>query len=497
MDWTVFSEPWAQRALITSSMVGVMCGVLGTFVVLRNMSLIGDALSHAVLPGVVLGFMVVGVSAGSNLGIFAGAVMAGLFTAVAITWIQDKIKTKPDAAIGIVFTAMFSIGVVGISWLSKSEGVHLDLKDFLFGNVLGVNDSDMNLTAIVLVFVLSSIIILYRYLFATTFQPVVAEAMGISTRGIHYYLMLLLSFAVVASLQSVGVILVVAMLVTPAATALLLSNRLHWVLVIAAAFGLLSTITGFIASVMFETPPGPAMAIMATLFYLITVTLSPQKGLLSSWLRKRKQRQRIIREDVLKQVLKLDELNELSLDKLAHKMGHHQARVQKALSQLAQLGYVSLQGAQIKLTDEGLIQATRLVRAHRLWETYLVQHMGMASDQIHEDAERFEHLLTDDMLDEVEAHLGYPSIDPHGSPIPKRADQPLCPLARLQVGDKASIATDQLNEFVRAELWRLGLQPGATFLVQEKTKTYIIIELDNRNIEIGDTLCQKINVVQG
>ena len=146
---TIFIEQeWAMRALLASIMVGIMCGVLGCFIVLRNMALIGDALSHAILPGVVFAFMIVGYSA---LGFFVGSVLAGLVAAVGITWIQRNIKTKNDAAIGIIFTAMFSIGVMGISSISKEDGVHLDLKDFLFGNTLGVGNQDLILTGIILI----------------------------------------------------------------------------------------------------------------------------------------------------------------------------------------------------------------------------------------------------------------------------------------------------------------------------------------------------------
>jgi len=124
----ILQQEWAIRALLASSMVGLMCGVLGCFIVLRNMALIGDALAHAILPGVVVAFVIVGYSA---LGFFVGSVIAGLLTAAGITWIQHNVKTKNDAAIGIVFTAMFALGVIGISGVSR-EGVHLDLKDFLF-----------------------------------------------------------------------------------------------------------------------------------------------------------------------------------------------------------------------------------------------------------------------------------------------------------------------------------------------------------------------------
>jgi ABC-type Mn2+/Zn2+ transport system permease subunit len=214
--WQIIQEPWAMRALLASTMVGITCGILGAFIVLRNMSLIGDALSHAILPGVAVAFIFFGYN---TIGFFFGTVIAGLLFAIVMTWIQQNTRTKNDAVIGIVFTAMFSIGVIAISAISKT-GVHLDLKDFLFGNVLGVADQDLWMTGIVMVMVVLSIIVFYRYLFASTFQPTIASTMGIPVRFIHYYLMLLLSFSVVAAMQTVGVILVVAMLITPASTAL-------------------------------------------------------------------------------------------------------------------------------------------------------------------------------------------------------------------------------------------------------------------------------------
>ncbi len=413
-----FQQDWAIRALLASSMVGVMCGVLGCFIVLRNMALIGDALSHAVLPGVVFAFIIVG--SYSVLGIFIGAVIAGLLSAVAMTWIQQKIKTKNDAAIGIVFTAMFSIGVIGISRLSKEEGAHLDMKDFLFGNALGVSNEDLYLTAFVCIVVLYSILFFYRHLFATTFQPIIARTMGMKVELIHYFLMLLLSFAVVASLSTVGVILVVAMLITPAATALLLSDRLKNVLFLSAVFGLMAAIMGLVLAIYQDTAPGPAMVLVATLLYIGAVFFSPKKGLLFKFLAKRKQQHKIRLEDILKQSIRLEEKEALTLQNLVDKLDINKRKVKSGLNILAQRGLFEKNLSPLKLSSIGKKEAYKLVRAHRLWETYLTQQMGLNEGQIHEDAEKYEHLLTEEVLDEMDEKLGYPTIDPHGSPIPPK-----------------------------------------------------------------------------
>ena len=413
-----YQQPWAWRALIASCMVGITCGLLGCFIVLRNMALVGDALAHAILPGVVGAFVLVGYSA---LGFFTGSVIAGLATAFGITWIQQNVKTKNDAAIGIVFTAMFAVGVMGISWISRSEGVHLDLKDFLFGNMLGVGEQDLWLTGVVMIYTAISIATFYRFLFATTFQPAVARTMGISVSTMHYFLMLLLSFAVVASLQTVGVILVVAMLITPAATALLLSNRLQHVLLISAAVGLLSAALGLNLAILFGTTPGPAIVVTATLIYLLTVFLAPERGLLFRAVRRGRLHQRILQEDILKYGARMEEQSTASIETVSSKLGVPSARVRQAAARLQRRGWLRIHdgGQRIEYLPAGKKKARQLTRAHRLWETYLVEKLGMDAEHIHEDAERYEHLLPKELLLEMERDLGHPQVDPHGAPIPR------------------------------------------------------------------------------
>ena len=413
---TAFDYPYAWRALAASVMVGLMCGALGCFIVLRNMAMFGDALSHAILPGVVVAFVVAG--GYSALGFFLGAVGAGLLTAVAITWIQQKVATKNDAAIGIVFTTMFALGVMGISYLSKNEHAHIDLKDFLFGNVLGVSDTDLVLTGMICLYVLASIFVFYRLLFATTFQPVIAETMGINTKLVHYYLMLLLSFAVVAALQTVGVILVVAMLITPAATGLLLSRRLPRVLLIAAGAGALSAVLGLMIAFAFDTTPGPAMAVTASALYGLAVFFAPERGLLFRFLRKRTRGRRIQLEDVLKEGTRLQGTGELTWVSLAERTVLPLKTVRQRIATLERRGLASAKP--LAFTPEGITEANKLVRAHRLYETYLSERHGLTEDQIHDEAERYEHLLTEDILEDIDKELGYPETDPHGSPIPKR-----------------------------------------------------------------------------
>lgn len=491
--WQFIQEPWAMRALLASTMVGITCGILGAFIVLRNMSLIGDALSHAILPGVAVAFIFFGYN---TIGFFFGTVIAGLLFAIVMTWIQQNTKTKNDAVIGIVFTAMFSIGVIAISAISKT-GVHLDLKDFLFGNVLGVADQDLWMTGIVMVMVVLSIIVFYRYLFASTFQPTIASTMGIPVRFIHYYLMLLLSFSVVAAMQTVGVILVVAMLITPASTALLLAKRLPKVLVLSGIIGFVSSLSGLALSVLYEMPPGPSIAVTATCIYLLAAFLSPDQGLLAKWFRRRQQERKIKSEDVLKEVFKLSLGNPILLNILQEKLDVAPQVLKRMLSSLVQRNLLQQNATNIyQLTDTGKEQANNLVRAHRLWESYLVKEMGMDIGHIHDEAERYEHILTSAQVDEVDKKLGYPALDPHGSPIPSRESSPALALHHMQLSEHGIIAQRQPGAEITYKLWDLGLGPGDQFEVVGNIGE-MILSVNAEKIHIPNELAKKVSVEKG
>jgi ABC-type Mn2+/Zn2+ transport system permease subunit/Mn-dependent DtxR family transcriptional regulator len=485
----VLQFPWAIRALIAASLVGVLCGTLGVFIVLRNMSLIGDALAHAILPGIVIAFVLVGYS---TLGFFIGAVAAGLLTAVAITWIQHNSNTKNDAAIGIAFTTMFAIGVMGISSLSKNEGVHLDLKDFLFGNILGVSDQDLIMTSLVTIVTLSAILLFYRPLFATTFQITVARTMGISVRFMHYFLMLLLSFAVVASLRTVGVILVVAMLITPAATALLLAKRLPKVILISGLIGLLTAITGFVIAILFQTTPGPAMTVCGASFYLLALIFAPDNGLLSKLLKKRAMRRQIVEEDLLKHAMK----SGYNADDWIRQLQLPGTNMKKYLQLLSKKGMLIKREDNWELTDRGREKAGDIIRAHRLWETYLVEMAGMKEDHIHEEAENAEHWLPAEVLDDVEQILGYPEKDPHGSPIPPKGGWTSAHfLWNYNEGTQIKLHPRPYHDDASRWIEATDLDVKSAVTIADKTDSGLTLSQGNKKIKVDKQLATHIMVL--
>ncbi|HMQ08480.1 MAG TPA: iron chelate uptake ABC transporter family permease subunit [Saprospiraceae bacterium] len=488
----VITSPWALRALAASGMVGILCGAMGCFIVLRNMSLIGDALSHAVLPGIFVAFLILGYSA---VGFFAGSVAAGLITALLITWIQQNTRTKNDAAIGIVFTAMFSLGVMGISWLSKDRGAHLDLKDFLFGNVLGISNEDLILTFFILGYTLISIWLFFRYLMITTFQPVIAQTMGISVKAIHYFLMLLLSFAVVSALRSVGVILVVAMLITPASTALLLSDRLVRVVFLSAVIGFFSAIGGMLAAIVFDTTPGPAMVVFATMIYFFAAIFAPEKGYFTKILQKREQKMKVDIEDIIKLIYKENGEVAVPVKVVREKLDFALPRLTYLLKKLEKANIVSVDAnGDLVLTQKGEDMALRQIRAHRLWESYQVETMGLDKKQIHGEAEILEHLLTDDLLDEVDAKLGFPKEDPHGSPIPPKFNIRKDTLLYYHHGAIVRVLKDQVDKRIESELWEMGIMPSSVLHVMNKQDLGVTVKAGNKIFELDNPLAARIRV---
>ncbi len=239
-----------QRALVASITIGISCGLIGTYIMLRRMSLIGDALAHAVLPGVVVSFMVAGKS---EIGLFLGAVISGILTVLLIGFVNRNSKIKEDTSIGIIFTGAFALGILLVSQLKQ---VHIDLSSYLFGDVLGVSSGDITLSLIIMGIIVICIILFYKQLLLSSFDPTMAMTIGISTTFIHYMLMTLLSMSIVAGLQSVGVILIIAMLITPPATAYLLSDSLKKILVLSALFGVLSSVIGLYLSYHFNFASG-------------------------------------------------------------------------------------------------------------------------------------------------------------------------------------------------------------------------------------------------
>ncbi|WP_130296921.1 MULTISPECIES: metal ABC transporter permease [Fictibacillus] len=280
----LFQYEFLQKALFTSVMVGVICGIVGCFIILRGMSLMGDAISHAVLPGVAISYML-------GISFFFGAVITGVLTAIGIGYVSQNSRIKHDMAIGIMFTSMFAVGIVIITFMKSSA----DLYHILFGNVLAVRMSDMWITVGIGVLVIGLVTLFYKELLVSTFDPTMAESYGLPNKWIHYALMVVLTMVTVASLQTVGIVLVVAMLITPAATAYLLTNRLSVMIYFAALFGIIASVFGLYFSFIYNLASGATIVLVSAFMFAMAFFFSPSQGLVWKALKARRNRAELMR----------------------------------------------------------------------------------------------------------------------------------------------------------------------------------------------------------
>lgn len=256
-----------QNALITALVVGIVGGVVGCFIILRGMSLMGDAISHAVLPGVAISFIL-------GINFFIGAIVFGLLASTIITYIKSNSIIKSDTAIGITFSSFLALGIILIGIANSST----DLFHILFGNILAVQDLDMWITIAVALLVLTTITIFFRPLLLTSFDPILAKSIGVKVTFYHYLLMVILTLVAVTAMQSVGTILIVALLITPAATAYLYANSLKTMILLSSGFGALASVLGLFIGYSFNIAAGSSIVLTSALLFLISFFIVPKQS---------------------------------------------------------------------------------------------------------------------------------------------------------------------------------------------------------------------------
>ena len=265
--------PFMVRGLTASVTVGIVCSVLGTYIVLRGMAFFGDALAHSILPGVVIAYLV-----GWPLSL--GALLVGVLTALSIGALSTRGQIKEDTAIGVIFAGAFALGV---ALLSTTRSYTTDLAHFLFGNVLGVSNSDLWLTAGLGALVLLIIVGFYKEFLVLSFDPILAETLRLPATFLRNLLLVLIAVTIVVSLQTVGVALMVAMLVTPAASASLLTRRLPAMMVVSAVIGAFSGVAGLYLSFYRNIASGPAVVLTATAIFVLAFLFAPRRGIAWNW----------------------------------------------------------------------------------------------------------------------------------------------------------------------------------------------------------------------
>lgn len=418
---------------------GVLCAsaaaLLGNFLVLRKTSMLGDAISHAILPGLAVAFIVTG--SRQSVPMFLGAALVGVLTALLTQWIHDFGKVDEGASMGVVFTTLFALGLVLI--VHAADYVDLDPGCVLYGAIeltpldavsLGgwMIPRVVIMLAIIAVINLLFVVVFFKELRLTSFDPELADTLGFKAQWLHYGLMTLVAITAVASFESVGNILVVAMFVVPPATARLLSDRLLTMVVLSVVIGAGAAISGHWAAIQVpqwfgygSTTTAGMMAVMAGVAFLLAMVFSPSQGMLFRWLRTESLAWQILCDDVLAYLYRAEERPRETSPQFAeiqHALLVRPLRLRLALLKEVFAGRIAAQDRHYYLTAAGKQAAIKLVRAHRLWEQYLLDRANVATDRIHGQAEQLEHFSDRGVRDELERQTRFPTADPHGSPIP-------------------------------------------------------------------------------
>ncbi len=418
---------------------GVLCAsaaaLLGNFLVLRKTSMLGDAISHAILPGLAVAFIVTG--SRQSVPMFLGAALVGVLTALLTQWIHDFGKVDEGASMGVVFTTLFALGLVLI--VHAADYVDLDPGCVLYGAIeltpldavsLGgwmIPRVVIMLAAIAAINLLF-VVVFFKELRLTSFDPELADTLGFKAQWLHYGLMTLVAITAVASFESVGNILVVAMFIVPPATARLLSDRLLTMVVLSVVIGAGAAISGHWAAIQVpqwfgygSTTTAGMMAVMAGVAFLLAMVFSPSQGMLFRWLRTESLAWQILCDDVLAYLYRAEERPRETSPQFAeiqHALLVRPLRLRLALLKEVFAGRIAAQDRHYYLTAAGKQAAIKLVRAHRLWEQYLLDRANVATDRIHGQAEQLEHFSDRGVRDELERQTRFPTADPHGSPIP-------------------------------------------------------------------------------
>jgi len=432
-------------AMLAGTLGAIACALLGNFLVLRRQSLMGDAISHAVLPGIVVGFLVAG--SRSTWPIFLGAGASALVTVLMINALRRIARVEAGAAMGVSFSIMFALGVLLIEQ-AAARHVDLDAECVLYGQLEYVNwypptdwgefwtlDTLRDVPRQVVVLLGAVVLIgafiglFFKELRITTFDPAHASAIGFSSGLMGVLLMTLVAGATVAAFEAVGSILVIAMLITPPATARLLTDRYSTQILLSSAIATVTGVGGYFAGAFLPSMLGlegvalnaaGSMTVVGVLLLIVAIVGSPTHGVLARALRRRRLTRQIARDDILGLLYRLEEVrpdHELLEDQLRGAIGHG-AQTRPALRGLVSGRHVERSSQKLFLTESGRELAKSIVRSHRLWETWLVEELGLRADHVHQTAERLEHLRADGQP--IEPESPGRRFDPHERPIPER-----------------------------------------------------------------------------
>lgn len=415
-----FEDAVAQKVILGVAVIGFIAGVIGVFSFLRKKTLVADAISHAVLPGVCVGFIFAGTK--DPLVLMLAAVIVGWLSVWMIDTIVRTTKLTEDSAIAIVSIFFFAIGSVLLSYISKSQNAEqTGLKNFLFGNAATMTELDVNVFVVVGLVLLAIVILFFKQFKLLCFDEAFSKVIGIPVKSIEFLLSTLTVLTVAIGIQAVGVVLMSALLIAPAAAARYWTNKLYLMVVLSGMFGMFSGVFGvFISTLKDGMPTGPWIVTVLFFFTISTLLFAPKKGWFSIRKLNQMNKYKILEENTLKVLYQYLEVGKKQVNSMAllEKRPVDTTELEKVLARLSKKGFIVHHKNGFELTQIGESESMRIVRLHRLWELYLTKRMKFKDDHIHGSAETIEHLITPEIEVELLKELGYPTEDPHNKTIP-------------------------------------------------------------------------------
>ena len=421
-------EPWTLSVAVLCS---VTCAIVGSFLVVRRMSLLGDAISHAILPGLAVGFLLSG--SRDPIYMLIGAGCAGLLTAFFSQALTNFGRIPSDTAMGVVFSSFFGLGVILITWVARD--IDLDPGCVLYGLIEFVPFDTVSVFGIdiprafvwsgsMLPIILLLVVLFFKELKLSSFDPDLASALGLSPSLVHYSLMAVVASVAVSSFEIVGSILVVGMLIAPGASAYLFTDNLGKLVFLSATFGALEAFVGYLLAIYWNTSISGVIAGVGLAFFVLSVLFAPRYGYLAKGLKTFLLSLRIAEEDIVGMLFRAHERKVPIFEKrlltsplspiqssppLLRKLAYQKLSLEKVLN-------TSPDGA-VTLSEDGRTRGASVIRSHRLWEAYLSKELNLPEDHLHEPSERAEHFITPQLQEAIKREVGT-EIDPHGKEIP-------------------------------------------------------------------------------
>ncbi len=434
-----FTDPVLRAPTIGSMLMCFAAGIIGVIVFLRKESLVGESLSHASYPGVALGVLAAGAFFEDNpfflsFGILGGAFTTALLGLFVISFLERRLKVKSDAALCFVLSAFFAVGITVSSRMQFSySSLFRQIQVYLYGQAATMTDVHILIYGILSAATLLFVLFLYKEILTITLDRDFAKSLGIRVRWIDFLIFILVVLAVVIGIRSVGVVLMSAMLIAPAAFARQFTNKLYQIFMIAGLAGLFSGFMGNYLSLEITEilsarypehriglPTGPMIVMVASTLSLLALFFAPERGLILRWWRSALFRNKCVKENLLKSLWRFGEGAVVPFKDLIRYQSGSKFYLHSMLRRLIRQGWVERAGGDtFRLTTDGRHRGAHIIRLHRLWEVYLADYMGVGAEKVHYSAEEMEHILTPELERELTKLLHDPKRDPHKQPIPR------------------------------------------------------------------------------